>query len=154
MVKFILGAAGIVFGADLLVDNASALASLCGVSDRVISVTIVAIGTSLPELVTTLTAIVKKQASLSAGNIIGANIIDLTLILPVCAVISGGTLPVVGTVGVLDMPACLLIGAVACIPTLITKKFARWQGVLLLGLYAVYMVLTVFFGDAVLALVQ
>ena len=154
VLKFLLGAAGIVFGADLLVDNASALASLCGVSDRVISVTIVAIGTSLPELVTTLTAIVKKQASLSAGNIIGANIIDLTLILPVCAVISGGTLPVVGTVGVLDMPACLLIGAVACIPTIITKKFARWQGVLLLGLYAAYMVLTVFFGDAVLALVQ
>ncbi len=152
--KFILGAAGIVFGADLLVDNASSLASLCGVSDRVISVTIVAIGTSLPELVTTLTAIVKKQASLSAGNIIGANIIDLTLILPVCAVISGGTLPVVGTVGILDMPACLLIGAVACIPTMFTKKFSRWQGVLLLGLYVVYMVLTVFFGDAVLALVK
>ncbi len=152
--KFIVGAAGIVFGADLLVDNASELAALCGVSDRVISVTIVAIGTSLPELVTTLTAIVKKQASLSAGNIIGANIIDLTLILPVCAVISGGTLPVVGTVGVLDMPACLLIGAVACVPTIITKKFARWQGILLLGLYLAYMVLTVFFGDAVLALVK
>ena len=152
--KFLAGAAGIVFGADLLVDNASTLASLCGVSDRVISVTIVAIGTSLPELVTTLTAIVKKQASLSAGNIIGANIIDLTLILPVCAVISGGTLPVVGTVGILDMPACLLIGSVACIPTIFTKKFARWQGILLLGLYAVYMVLTIFFGDAVLALVK
>ena len=154
IVKFVLGAAGIVFGADLLVDNASTLASLCGVSDRVISVTIVAIGTSLPELVTTLTAIVKKQASLSAGNIIGANIIDLTLILPVCAVISGGKLPVVGTVGVLDMPACLIIGAVACIPTIFTKKFARWQGILLLGLYAVYMTLTIFFGDAVMALVQ
>ena len=152
--KFLVGAAGIVFGADLLVDNASDLAALCGVSDRVISVTIVAIGTSLPELVTTLTAIVKKQASLSAGNIIGANIIDLTLILPVCAVISGGTLPVVGTVGILDMPACLLIGAVACIPTMFTKKFARWQGILLLGLYAVYMVLTIFFGDAMLALVK
>ena len=154
IVKFVLGAAGIVFGADLLVDNASALATACGASDRVISVTIVAIGTSLPELVTTLTAIVKKQASLSAGNIIGANIIDLTLILPVCAVISGGKLPVVGTVGVLDMPACLIIGAVACIPTIFTKKFARWQGILLLGLYAVYMTLTIFFGDAVLALVQ
>lgn len=152
--KFLVGAAGIVFGADLLVDNASDLASLCGVSDRVISVTIVAIGTSLPELVTTLTAIVKKQASLSAGNIIGANIIDLTLILPVCAVISGGTLPVVGTVGVLDMPVCLLIGAVACVPTIITKKFARWQGILLLGLYAFYLVLTIFFGDAVLALIK
>jgi len=154
IVKFVLGAAGIVFGADLLVDNASTLASLCGVSDRVISVTIVAIGTSLPELVTTLTAIVKKQASLSAGNILGANIIDLTLILPVCAVISGGTLPVVGTVGVLDMPACLIIGAVVCIPTIITKKFSRWQGILLLGLYAVYMTLTIFFGDAILALVR
>ena len=154
IVKFVLGAAGIVFGADLLVDNASALATACGVSDRVISVTIVAIGTSLPELVTTLTAIVKKQASLSAGNIIGANIIDLTLILPVCAVISGGKLPVVGTVGVLDMPACLIIGAVACIPTIFTKKFSRWQGILLLGLYAVYMTLTIFFGDAMLALVQ
>lgn len=152
--KFLVGAAGIVFGADLLVDNASDLAALCGVSDRVISVTIVAIGTSLPELVTTLTAIVKKQASLSVGNIIGANIIDLTLILPVCAVISGGTLPVVGTVGILDMPACLLIGAMACIPTMFTKKFARWQGILLLGLYAVYMVLTIFFGDAALALVK
>ena len=59
-----------------------------------------------------------------------------------------------GTVGILDMPACLLIGAVACIPTMFTKKFARWQGILLLGLYAVYMVLTIFFGDAVLALVK
>lgn len=152
IVKFILGAAGIVFGADLLVDNASLLASLCGVSDRVISVTIVAIGTSLPELVTTVTAIVKKQASLSAGNIIGANIIDLTLILPVCALIFGGTLPVVGTVGILDMPACLLIGAVACVPTIFTKKFARWQGFLLLGLYVAYLTLTVCFGEALQAM--
>ena len=78
VVKFLIGAVGTVAGAQLLVDNGSALASMCGVSDRVISVTIIAIGTSLPELVTTLTAIAKKQGSLSAGNIIGANIIDLT----------------------------------------------------------------------------
>ena len=71
-VKFLIGAVGTVAGAQLLVDNGSALASMCGVSDRVISVTIIAIGTSLPELVTTLTAIAKKQGSLSAGNIIGA----------------------------------------------------------------------------------
>ncbi len=154
ILKFVLGAAGIVFGADLLVDNASLLANACGVPERVISVTIVAVGTSLPELVTTLTAIAKKQSSLSAGNIIGANIIDLTLILPVCAIIYGGTLPVVGTVGVLDMPACLLVGAVACIPTIFTGKFARWQGILLLVLYAVYMVLTVGFGPQFAALVS
>ena len=71
VVKFLIGAVGTVAGAQLLVDNGSALASMCGVSDRVISVTIIAIGTSLPELVTTLTAIAKKQGSLSAGNIIG-----------------------------------------------------------------------------------
>ena len=70
VVKFLIGAVGTVAGAQLLVDNGSALASMCGVSDRVISVTIIAIGTSLPELVTTLTAIAKKQGSLSAGNII------------------------------------------------------------------------------------
>ena len=124
-------------------DNGSALASMCGVSDRVISVTIIAIGTSLPELVTTLTAIAKKQGSLSAGNIIGANIIDLTLILPVCALIYGSKLPASPTVAMVDIPACLIIGILSVVPTLITKKFSRWQGVLMLAAYAVYIVLSV-----------
>ena len=113
------------------------------VSDRVISVTIIAIGTSLPELVTTLTAIAKKQGSLSAGNIIGANIIDLTLILPVCALIYGSKLPASPTVAMVDIPACLIIGILSVVPTLITKKFSRWQGVLMLAAYAVYIVLSV-----------
>ena len=140
VVKFLIGA---VAGAQLLVDNGSALASMCGVSDRVISVTIIAIGTSLPELVTTLTAIAKKQGSLSAGNIIGANIIDLTLILPVCALIYGSKLPASPTVAMVDIPACLIIGILSVVPTLITKKFSRWQGVLMLAAYAVYIVLSV-----------
>ena len=138
-----VGAVGTVAGAQLLVDNGSALASMCGVSDRVISVTIIAIGTSLPELVTTLTAIAKKQGSLSAGNIIGANIIDLTLILPVCALIYGRKLPASPTVAMVDIPACLIIGILSVVPTLITKKFSRWQGVLMLAAYAVYIVLSV-----------
>lgn len=153
IVKFVLGAVGIVLGARLMVDNGSELARLCGISERVISVTVIAVGTSLPELVTTITAIVKKQASLSAGNIIGANIIDLTLILPICALIYGGKLPIVGTVGVLDIPACLLIGLVCTIPTLITKKFSRVQGILILCVYVGYILVTVFFGDALLAAV-
>ena len=143
VVKFLIGAVGTVAGAQLLVDNGSALASMCGVSDRVISVTIIAIGTSLPELVTTLTAIAKKQGSLSAGNIIGANIIDLTLILPVCALIYGSKLPASPTVAMVDIPACLIIGILSVVPTLITKKFSRWQGALMLAAYAVYIVLRV-----------
>ena len=68
-IKFTVGAVGVILGADLLVDSGSALARLVGVSERIIGVTVVAVGTSLPELVTTVTAIAKKQSALSVGNI-------------------------------------------------------------------------------------
>ena len=140
--KFLLGTAGIVLGAELLVSSGSSLASAAGVSERLISVTLIAVGTSLPELVTTITAIAKKQSDLSVGNIIGANIIDLTLILPICAFLSGQALPVSAQISSIDFPAVLIVGAVACIPPLFTKKFQRWQGVALLVLYVVYLTLT------------
>ena len=106
---FGLGAAGIVAGAQLLVKSGSALAALLGVPEGVIAVTIVAVGTSLPELVTTLTAILKKQASLSAGNILGANIIDTALILPLCSLASGRELPISPQCLGLDLPFCLAV---------------------------------------------
>lgn len=140
--KFVVGAAAIVWGADLLVDNGSALARMCGVPERVISVTLIAIGTSLPELVTTITAIVKKQGSLSVGNIIGANIIDLSLIIPVCCLTGGGTLTVSQQVSRFDLPAALVIGVVAVIPALISRKFRRSQGAVMLALYIGYILLT------------
>lgn len=142
ILKFVAGAAGIVIGAQLLVDNGSALARYAGISERVIGVTIIAIGTSLPELVTTLTAIAKKQSALSVGNILGANILDLTLILPLSSLISGRTLPIAPASAALDLPACLLVGCVALIPALISSRFRRWQGVVLLVLYLIYLVLT------------
>ena len=140
--KFIAGAAGIIIGARLLVDNGTIIATVAGVPERVISVTIIAVGTSLPELVTTITAIVKKQGSLSVGNIIGANIMDMTLIMPVCCLISGSALPVNPLVAKYDFPACLIAGCIAMLPTMFTKKFTRWQGVVLLIVYAGYLVLT------------
>ena len=142
-VKFLLGAGGIVLGARLLVDNGSALAALAGVSEGIISVTIIAVGTSLPELVTTLTAIRKKESSLSVGNIIGANIMDLTLILPLCSLILGKPLPVQSQGMLLDIPACLVICAAVLVPALWKGKFQRWMGFLAGGLYIVY--LTVMF---------
>lgn len=138
--KFLLGAGGIVLGARLLVDNGSMLAKLAGVSEGIISVTIIAIGTSLPELTTTITAIVKKQSSLSIGNILGANIIDLTLILPASALISGGALPIKPQTMLLDLPMCLIVGLLAAVPTLIGGRFRRGQGVLMIICYAVYIV--------------
>lgn len=141
LLKFILGVIGIVWGADLLVDKGCALAAIFGVPEGIIGVTIVAIGTSLPELVTTITAIVKKQSSLSVGNIIGANIIDLTVIMPLCAVVSGKALPVSDQMISLDMPACMLVCLIAMVPALIWEKFRRWQGVTLLIVYVGYVVL-------------
>ena len=140
--KFTAGAAAVVLGADLLVDSGSALARLAGVSERVIGVTIVAVGTSLPELVTTVTAVAKRQSALSVGNILGANILDLTLILPMSALAAGKALPVSAASARLDLPVCLLAGCVALLPAMAAARFRRWQGVALLAIYAAYLVLT------------
>lgn len=146
IVKFVVGTVGIVWGADLLVDNGSELARMVGVSERIIGVTLVAVGTSLPELVTTITAVVKKQSDLSVGNIIGANIIDLSLILPVSSLVSGKALPLSAASGWIDLPACLLVGVVAVVPALAFSRFQRWQGVVLLAIYIGYVVLTCSYG--------
>ena len=137
---FVLGAACLVVGSNLLVDNGTVLAQL-------LAVTMVAIGTSLPELVTAITAIVKKQSSMSVGNILGANIIDITIILPLCALISGDGLHIaeqsVQQTVYLDMPMCALVAAIAVIPTLLHKRFTKLQGILLLALYIAYVFVTV-----------
>lgn len=137
---FILGTAGIVFGAEFLVGSGQTIAKSMGISEAIIGFTVIALGTSLPELVTTLTAIRKKEASLSVGNIVGANIIDLTLILPLCAIINGQPLPVEKMNLVFDFPICILAGAVAVVPAIIKGKFKKWQGVALLAVYVAYLV--------------
>lgn len=142
IIKFFVGAVGIVWGADLLVDNGSELARLIGISERIIGVTLVAVGTSLPELITTVTAIAKKQSALSVGNILGANIMDLTLIMPLSALISGQSLPVSATSARIDLPACLLVGLIAVVPAMARSKFSRWQGFLLMAIYTVYVICT------------
>lgn len=142
IVKFVLGAAGIVIGSQLLVDNGSELALLFGVPERIIAVSVIAIGTSLPELVTTVSAIAKKQCSLSVGNIIGANIIDLTLILPISSLIAGQALPVSRQLATVDLPTCFAIGLLALVPALISKKFRRGQGIIMVVTYCVYLTLT------------
>ena len=144
IVKFVVGTVGIVLGAQLLINNGCELARFFGVSERIIGVTLVAIGTSLPELITTITAIVKKESALSVGNILGANIMDLTLIMPLSSLISGKALPVAATSAMLDLPACLVVGLIAVVPAMIKSKFSRWQGFALLTVYAAYVVLTCF----------
>lgn len=140
---FVIGTASIVFGAEFLVSSGKTIASSLGISETIIGFTVIALGTSLPELVTTLTAIRKKESSLSVGNIIGANIIDTTLILPLCAVINGTPLPVERINLVFDFPVCIAACSVAVIPTIIQGRFRKWQGYALLTIYAVYMFLLI-----------
>ena len=140
LLKFIFGSAGIVIGADFLVSSATEIATVSGVSQAVISATIVAVGTSLPELVTTITAIAKKQSSLSVGNIIGANLIDIAIILPICSIISPDKLTVCAQNLWIDIPFCLAFVVIALVPMLIHKKFSRVQGIIMLCLYTAYIV--------------
>ncbi|MBR5827604.1 MAG: calcium/sodium antiporter [Clostridia bacterium] len=149
---FILGTAGIVLGAEFLVGSGQTIAKGFGISEAIIGFTVIALGTSLPEFVTTLTAIKKKEAGLSVGNIIGANIIDLTLILPVCAIIGGEALPVTSANLTFDFPVCIAACAVAVIPTIIQGRFKKWQGFVLLGMYASYIALLVLNEFGIVAL--
>ena len=153
IIFFVLGTASIIFGAEFLVSSGKTIASGLGVSEAIIGFTVIALGTSLPELVTTLTAIRKKENSLSVGNIIGANIIDTTLILPLCAVINGKPLPVEKMNLVFDFPVCILACAVAVIPTIIQGRFKKWQGYALLTVYALYMTLLVLSETGVISLI-
>ncbi len=149
---FVIGTASIVFGAEFLVSSGKTIASGIGISETIIGFTVIALGTSLPELVTTLTAIRKKESSLSVGNIIGANIIDTTLILPLCAVINGTALPVERVNLTFDFPVCIAACAVAIVPTITMGKFKKWQGYALLAIYVSYMVLLVLNETGIIAL--
>ena len=140
---FVIGIAAIVLGSQLLINYGSELALQLGVPSSIIGVTMVAIGTSLPELVTTLTAIANKEASMSVGNIVGVNVIDLTMILPSCSAASGGRLTIGSQTTALDLPVCLPLCCVAVLPPLLKVKFFRVQGVLMLAVYAGYVVMLV-----------
>jgi cation:H+ antiporter len=141
IILFVVGAVGIVIGSRLLVDNGTIIArDILGVPERIVSLTMVAIGTSLPELVTTITAIAKKQSALSVGNIVGANIIDMILILPLCSLILGGSLPVYASTLWVDLPICFAVAAITIVPALIAGRFRRWQGAAALAVYVGYVV--------------
>ena len=147
IVLLLLGAVVIAVGADFLVDNAILIAEKCGVSEKVIGLTIVALGTSLPELVTAITSLVKGHGSLSLGNIIGANLFNLVLVSGVAITLNPFDVPVSGLIGginaslVLDIPVMLGVMTILTVPTLIKEKLSRWQGILLLCIYAAFCIL-------------
>ena len=142
IILLVVGAVVIAIGADFLVDNAIIIAEQFGVSQKVIGLTIVALGTSLPELVTAVTALLKGHGSLSLGNIIGANLFNLVLVSGVAVTLNPFDVPVSGLVSginsslIIDIPVMLGVMLILTVPTLLKEKLSRWQGILLLLIYA------------------
>ena len=138
------GAAVFAVGADLLVDNGTFIAQELGVPETVIALTFVALGTSLPELVTTITSLRKGHASLGIGNVIGANIFNLVLVSGASVALAPFKVPVgkllMGQNAslVLDIPVMLGVMLLLTVPALTTKKLHRWQGIALLCIYAAF----------------
>ena len=137
----------IAVGAYLLVESATKIAHDLNVPETIISLTIVALGTSLPELVTAVTALMKGHGALSLGNIIGANIFNLVLVSGAAIAINPFEVPSEATfLGnnaslIFDIPLMFVVMGIMTIPTIFKGKLQRWQGVALLGLYAAYCVL-------------
>ncbi len=144
----IIGSALVIaVGAYLLVESATKIAHDLNVPETIISLTIVALGTSLPELVTAITALMKGHGALSLGNIIGANIFNLVLVSGAAITINPFKVPAEATfLGqnaslVFDIPLVFGVMAIMTLPPLFKGKLYRWQGIALLSLYAAYCVL-------------
>ena len=139
-----VGAALIAVGADLLVDNGTLIAKTLGVPETVIALTFVALGTSLPELVTTITSLRKGHASLGIGNVIGANIFNLVLVSGIAVTLAPFKVPMGKVLFgqnaslVLDIPLMIIVMLLLTMPALLKKKLSRWQGILLLVMYAAF----------------
>ena len=151
IVKLVIGAAAVAFGADLLVDNGTLIAQALGVPESVIALTFVALGTSLPELVTAITSLVKGHGALSLGNIIGAHLFNLVWVSGMSVVLSPFAVPASKTIGgmnaslVLDIPLMFFVMAFLTLPAIFRGKLKRWQGVTLLCVYAAFVCFQ-FFG--------
>lgn len=146
IVLLIIGAALIAVGAKFLVDNGTYIAEELGVPQTVISLTFVALGTSLPELVTAITALVKGHGALSLGNIVGANLFNLVLVSGLSVTLSPFSLPsekqILGQNAslVVDVPVMFAVMLIMTLPALIKGKLYRTQGILLLFIYAAFCV--------------
>ena len=140
----ILGAALIAVGADLLVDNGTLIAQALGVPESVIALTFVALGTSLPELVTAITSLAKGHGALSLGNVIGANVFNLVLVCGMSITVAPFSIPQNATIAginsslVLDLPIMFAVMLILTVPALVKGKLSRWQGVLMLCIYAAF----------------
>lgn len=149
LVVLVISAALIAVGADMLEGSSVSLATMAGIPTEVVGVTVVALCTSLPELVTAITALLKGHGALSLGNIIGANIFNLVLVSGAAVTISPFAIPEgsklfgYNTSQLFEIPLMVAVMALMTLPALFKGKLRRWQGIALLSIYACFVALQV-----------
>ncbi|MEZ4681226.1 MAG: hypothetical protein R2932_44130 [Caldilineaceae bacterium] len=130
----------LVVGARWLVDSAVTMARWWGVSELIIGLTVVAVGTSLPEIATSVVAVFRGERDIAVGNAIGSNIFNLLSVLGITSLIAPMGIHVPAAVMAFDLPIMIAV-AVACLPVFYTGNLvARWEGGLFLAYYVAYVV--------------
>lgn len=132
-----VGIAALVFGAQFLVNGAVAIATALGVSELVIGLTVVAIGTSLPELAATIVAVRRGEVDIAVGNVVGSNIANIGLVLGIPAII--GTVPVAPAAIALDIPLMIAVAVLCGALAFTGLRVERWEGWLFIVLYGAYL---------------
>lgn len=156
LIMLVISAALIAIGADMLEGSSVSLATMIGIPTEVVGVTVVALCTSLPELVTAVTALVKGHGALSLGNIIGANIFNLVLVSGAAVTISPFVIPEgsklfgYNTSQIIEIPLMVVVMALMTIPTIFKGKLQRWQGISLLCIYVAFVTMQVLIALGVL----
>lgn len=144
ILTLVIGAVLISLGANLLIDNGIKLSYALGIPETVIALTFIALGTSLPELTTAVTSLIKGHGSLSLGNIIGANLLNIVFVSGLSVSLSPFDLPSdklflgMNSSLILDMPIMIISMLILCIPALMKGKVYRIQGAFLLMIYTVF----------------
>ena len=143
LVWIVAGLGMLVKGSDWLVDGAVALARAFNVSELVIGLTIVAAGTSLPEVATSVLASIRGERDIAVGNVVGSNLFNLLAVLGLSATVAPDGVPVAASALHFDLPVMIAV-AFACLPIFFTgHRIARWEGALFLGYYVAYTALLV-----------
>ncbi|MGL5330829.1 MAG: calcium/sodium antiporter [Peptostreptococcaceae bacterium] len=133
---FILGLVMMVVGSNLLVENGSEIAKMVGVPEGIVSLTVIALGTSLPELVSSITAIRKNHHAISVGNVLGANILNITSVIALASI--PNDIPILSQNATIDYPFMIVLILILILPTIRKNKIYRVQGLLLLMTYGSY----------------
>ena len=143
---FLAGAVGIAGGSKLMVFCGENTARALGVSELVIALTFMAVGTSTPELVVSLTGIVKKRRALSIGNIIGANVMNLAWVIGACSLVRN--LPFDSQTLFFDIPVMMFLTGLLLLFGLTDKRLSRWEGTTLLAIYTGYVIALFFMASS------